>query len=112
MNPNLDDTRVSQIDPNRMSFSLRLTATIVSVVVSVVISVMATTWGMRSDIRDLATKADGRDKIIDERAASANRRFDDLAAQMGDLKNQLTDSRRQIQLLQYDVNDLSKAHKR
>lgn len=88
----LDDTRSMTQDASKMSFPLQLVILIVTTVISVALSVTGTTWSIKSDVRDMATRLEMREE--------ADKQYRDI------LSNQLSEQKSQIKLLQMDVTDL------
>jgi len=88
----LDDTRSMTQDASKMSFPLQLVILIVTTVISVALSVTGTTWSIKSDVRDMATRLEMREE--------SDKQYRDI------LSNQLTEQKAQIKLLQMDVTDL------
>lgn len=88
----LDDTRSMTQDASKMSFPLQLVILIVTTVISVALSVTGTTWSIKSDVRDMATRLEMREE--------SDKQYRDL------LSSQLADQKAQIKLLQMDVTDL------
>lgn len=95
---NLDDTAVTAPvapDASRISFPLQLVILIVTTVLSVALSVTGSTWTIKSDVRDMATRLELREDAYRQ----------DRDAMTAQLKSQAS----RTEMLQIDVNDLKLA---
>lgn len=79
-------------DANKLTFPLQLVITLISTVVSIVITVMATTWSMRSDIRDISTRMELRDSVYSQN--------------IGQLKEKIQEQGKDIKMMQLDVTNI------
>lgn len=82
-------------DASRLSFPAQLVLTVISVAISVTVSVLGATWSLKSDVRDLSTRMELREKVY------AN----DTEA----LKGRMADQERKIELMRYDLSQLTLA---
>ena len=84
-----------EADASRLSFPMQLVVLVVTTAISVALSVTGTTWSIRSDVRDVATRLELREE---------NYRKDQDA-----LQGQMRQLSARYEMLQVDVNDLKLA---
>ena len=97
------------VDATKLMVSTRVVVGIVTAVLVIVGSAWASTWGLRSDVRDILTRmeaqqraTDARDKLLDVQAQATK-------DQAQSLKIAMDDMRRRQELQQYEIGELSKA---
>ena len=64
-------------DADKLSFPLRL----VIQVIAIVATLLGTTYGLRSDVRDILTRQSAADRLADERAAALIKTIDAITRQ-------------------------------
>ncbi len=102
--------------PRGVTFTIDTLIRVVSVSVGVGATVIATTSGIRSDVRDILTRMEAQEKeratearIVDERLKVVTERMNDA---LGPLTELVNEHKRQIALLQYEVNALKTTGRR
>jgi len=90
-------------DLSRMTLTPGIVVGIITAVVSIVAGQVASTWGIRSDVRDITTKmslqADAeasRQKLQDERSATLNAKTDGIDKKQEMLRIQVDDLRKEF----------------
>lgn len=86
------DSATAAPDASRLSFPTQLVITILSVAVSCALSIFGTTWTLKSDVRDIATRMELRDEKYSD--------------QLKALQDQMSEQKRGLNMVQIDVNEL------
>lgn len=81
-----------EADASRLSFPMQLVVLVVTTAISVALSVTGTTWSIRSDVRDVATRMELRDETY-------RKDQDDMKAQIRQLSSR-------YEMLQVTINEL------
>lgn len=79
-------------DVSKLLFTPQLVVAIVTIAMSIAGGMYASTYGLRSDVRDILTRADAQAKIQDERAST--------------LRNSIDEMKRRVELQQFQIGEL------